>query len=140
MAFADDNARMLKKLQKDYGNNLVHVPFFLRFAFKRNFNKEWDKSDYAERKVFLIAYETDLEASQARDKEEAKEEAQAKKDAWLAKKAQAQKERDRLKAEQDEAKQEKADEIAQQKEFNDNLRDQKQKLQDMLRAAQQGNT
>ena len=57
------------KLQKEYGSDLTKAPFFLRFAFHKEFNKDWKKSDYSERKAFLTDYETNLAEEQAKKKQ-----------------------------------------------------------------------
>ena len=97
------------KLKKDFGPDLVHVPFFLRFSFSKQFNKDWKKSDYSERKAFLKDYETNLAADQSKQKAEARAEAEKEKERLLEKKrSSVQKERDRLRAQLAEEKAEKS--------------------------------
>src|ERR1700679_219596 len=60
------------KLQSEYGYDLIHAPFFLRFAFEKEFTKDWQKSDYPEREAFLKDYETNLAAEQKKEQVEAK--------------------------------------------------------------------
>ena len=41
------------QLQADFGSDLTKAPFFLRFQFSQEYNKDWEKSDYIERKDFF---------------------------------------------------------------------------------------
>ena len=60
------------QLQKEFGNDLTKAPFFLRFAYSKEFNKDWKDTDYSERRAFLMDYETNLAAKQAQEKIDAK--------------------------------------------------------------------
>jgi len=133
------NNKDLARLQKQFGHDLTKAPFFLRFAYYKEFNKDWKKSDFLERKEFLTQYEINLAKDQARDKEEAKEEAAKAKELWQEKKDALRNEKERLK---EEAAQEKAEQQAEderQKEFNAGVIAQQRNLQQMQRAATQLN-
>jgi hypothetical protein len=126
-------------LQKEFGADLSHAPFFLRFAFSKEFNKDWKKTDYLERKVFLTDYENDLAAEQAKEKVDAKAAAVQEREGTLAKKEALLKEKERLKAQKAEEKAEKLADEARQKEFDEAKREQQQELEQMRQQATQIN-
>ena len=105
-------------LQKEFGADLSHAPFFLRFAYSKEFNKDWKKTDYLERKAFLTEYETNLATDQAKEKAEAKVAAAEEKERYLANKEALLKEKNRLKAREAEEKAEKLADEERQKEFD----------------------
>ena len=72
----DDDA----KLKKEYGQDLTHVPYFLRFSFYEKYHRDWKETYYTERKFFLTNYETNLAADQAKEKAEVKAEADKEKE------------------------------------------------------------
>jgi hypothetical protein len=126
-------------LQKEFGDDLSHAPFFLRFAFNKEFNKDWGKSDYLERKIFLTNYETGLAVEQVKEKTDAKAAAAQEKERYLATKEALLKEKERLKAQEAEEKAEKLAEEKRQKEFDQATRKQQQELEQMEQQATQGN-
>ena len=135
----DDDAKLQTKLQEEFGTDLSHAPFFLRFAFSKEFNKDWKKSDYLERKVFLTDYETDLAADRAQEKADAKAAAAEEKELYLAKKEELRKEKERLRARKAEEKAEKLADEERQKEFDQAKREQRRELEQMQQQATQGN-
>jgi len=139
-SFADkDDAKMQAKLQKEYGYDLTHAPFFLRFAYYKEFDKDWKKTDYPERYAFLADYEISSAAQLAKDKAEAKAEAAQEKERLQEKKDALRKEKDRLKAEKAEEKAEKLEDEERQKEFNTAVNNQQRTLEEMKQQATQGN-
>ena len=135
----DDDAKLQTKLQEEFGRDLTHAPFFLRFAYYKEFNKDWKKTDYLERKAFLTDYETELAAQQAQEKADAKAAAAQEKERYLAKKEELRKEKERLRARKAEEKAEKLADEARQKAFDEAKREQQQELEQMKRQATQGN-
>jgi len=130
----------LVKLQKKYGYNLTKAPFFLRFAFHKEFNKDWKKSEFPERKAFLIDYEANLAKDQKKEREEAKEEADKEKELSLEKKEELRKENERLKAQHAQEKSEQEANQERQKDFNDGISQQEKYLQQMRREITQPQT
>ncbi|MDE2223504.1 MAG: hypothetical protein KGK03_10600 [Candidatus Omnitrophica bacterium] len=94
------------KLKSEYGNDLTHVPFFLRYSFLKTYNKDWYNSLYTERLDFLRDYETNVAAQKARDKAEAAQAAAEQKNRENEQKMILAKEKARKKAELDEEKDE----------------------------------
>lgn len=121
------------KLKSEFGPDLTKAPFFLRFSFSREYGKDWKKSFYAERKAFLSEYENNLTAQQARDKVEAKAEAQKERDLSREKREADREKSERLKTQlaQERAEQEEYDQ--EQKGFNSALKDQDREIQQMQR-------
>ncbi len=127
------------KLQKEFGKDLTHAPFFLRFSFYKKFNKDWKQTDYPERKFFLMDYENDLVIAKAKEKAEARAEADREKERLHEKKEALRKENDRLKAQEAEDRaEEKADE-ERQKEFDSSVGEQKRELEQLQQASSQSN-
>jgi len=134
---SDDNTKAENKLeakiQNEFGYDLTHVPFFLRFAYDKQFNKDWKDTDYPQRKAFLIDYENNLAEERAKYKEEAKTAAADEKDRLLEKREKQRKENEFLK---EQLAEEKADKLADkelQKQFKSNLTDQAKELAEMQR-------
>ena len=134
-SFAKDNE---PELQKEFGHDLTHVPFFLRFAFNKEFNKDWKKSDYPERKAFLTKYEANVAAEQVKEEAEQKAEAEREKERLREKNEAQHKADERLKASLAEEKSEKDADDERQKEFDKGLQTQQRELDDMRRQALQG--
>jgi hypothetical protein len=133
-----DDDKLLAKLQNEYGYDLTHAPFFLRFAFYKEFNKDWKRSDYLERKYFLTDYEINLEAQQAKEKTYAKIQADKEKELLYERKETLRKDKDRLKARKAKEKAEKLDDKEHQKEFYRTVKDQEKILEQMKREATKG--
>jgi len=128
-----DDAKLQVKLQKEFGYDLTHVPFFLRFSYYKKFDKNWKESDYPERLAFLKNYETNLAAEQVKEKADAKAAAAKEKERLGEKKEALRKEKERSKARLAEEKAEKKAEEGRQKEFNASVSEQKKELQQMTR-------
>jgi len=60
------------ELKNEFGADLTHVPFFLRYSFGQHYNEDWKDSTYSERKSFLIRYEDNLKKQKAQDIQDAK--------------------------------------------------------------------
>ncbi len=60
------------KLKNEFGPDLTHAPFFLRFSFLKEYSKDWKNSNYTERKSFLTHYENNVAAALAKEKADAK--------------------------------------------------------------------
>ena len=108
----------LVKLQNEFGYDLTKAPFFLRFAYYKEFNKDWKKTDYDERLSFLTDYEDGLAQQQAREKALAKAEAEDEKERLQEKKDAERREKDRLKARLAKYMQEAKEEADRQKALN----------------------
>jgi hypothetical protein len=104
-----DDDKLLAKLQNEYGYDLTHVPFSLRFAFYKEFDKDWERSDYLERKYFLTDHEINLKTQRTKEKTYAKVQADKEKELLYERKEALRKEKDRLKARKAEEKAEKFD-------------------------------
>jgi hypothetical protein len=120
-------------LQNEYGRDLTHVPFFLRNAYYLKYHVDWKSTYFTERKVFLRAYDTNLAAEQVKEKALAKAEAAKEKERLRLKKQEDRKIKDRLKAQADEEKAEEKSDRDRQREFNQELRSQADELKDMKR-------
>ena len=125
------------KLQEEFGSDLTHVPFFLRFAFSKEFNKDWKKSNYPQREAFLRDYESNLAAQQKQEKIETQALAQKNKEILLEKKEEQHREKDRLKARLEKERAEEKAEKERQKEFSTLLNEQQKELNDMRQQATQ---
>ncbi len=68
-------AQQEEQLKQEFGPDLTHVPFYLRYSFARHNNASWESSTYSERKAFLIKYEEGVAAQEQKQKEEAKAQA-----------------------------------------------------------------
>lgn len=119
------------KLQTEYGYDLTHVPFFLRYDYESKYHKYWSKTYYLDRKYFLLDYETNLAVEKLKNKAEAKAEAEKEKRRLNEKKAALKKEKDRLKARIDEQKAEALEDKNRQKDFNGQLHAQNKEIQQM---------
>ena len=135
-SFAKDDD---SKLQKEFGPDLSHAPFFLRFAFSKEFNKDWGKSDYSERKAFLTDYETNLTTKQKQEAVDAKTAATEEKERLRAQKAELRQEKEKLKTQEAEEKAEKAAREEFIKETTEAEKEQHKELAEMERQATQGN-
>lgn len=132
------DAKLQAKLQSEYGADLTHAPFFLRFAFKKEFNKDWKKTDYLERKAYLTDYEMNLMAQQKQEKNEARAEAIKEKERLNAQRDADLKEKERLNAEADEQRAENLEDEERQRSFNASVNDQQRELQEMQRESTEG--
>ncbi len=138
-SFADTNAaKMQAKLQKEYGWDLTKVPFFLRFAYYKEFNKDWKETDYPQRLSFLTDYEIQLAAEQAKEKAETQAATAKEKERLREKKEAERKEKERLKAQLAKEKAEKKADEEEQKEFDRGISQQQKTLEQMKREATQG--
>ena len=138
LSFAqNDDAKMQAKLQKEFGYDLTHAPFFLRFSYNKAFNKDWKESDYPERFGFLRDYEINLAAQQAKEKAEAEALAAKEKERLLEKKEALRKEKERLKAIEARKKADRLAEEERQKRFKTGLYNEKKSLEEMQRLFQQ---
>lgn len=133
----NDEAKLEAKLQKEFGYDLTHVPFFLRFSFSKEFDKDWKDSDYLERKVFLADYEKNLAIKQAMEKAEAKAAAAKEKELFLEKKEALSVEKERLKARLVQEKSQRLAEKKRQRELKADLKEQHKTLQEMMREFEQ---
>jgi hypothetical protein len=124
-------------LKQEYGQDLTHVPFYLRYAFLKAYHKDWENSYYIERESFLKDYKENLAIQNAKDRAEEKAEADAEKARQQAKQDELRKQQDRLKAELAEEKAEEDDDYQRQKEFDDTIKQQEQQLQQMQLQMQQ---
>ena len=128
----------LVKLQNEFGYDLTKAPFFLRFAYYKEFNKDWKKTDYDERLSFLTDYEDGLAQQQAREKALAKAEAEDEKERLQEKKDAERREKDRLKARLAKDMQEAKEEADRQKALNQAVVDQQRVLQEMRQQSTEG--
>ena len=94
----NDEAKLQAKLQKEFGHDLTHAPFFLRFAYYKEFDKDWKETDYLERKAFLGDYETQSAAEQAKEEADAKAQIAKEKERLREKREALRKENEQLKA------------------------------------------
>ncbi len=131
----DDEAKLVSHMQKDYGRDLTQVPFFLKFSYYKQFDKEWGETDYLQRKVFLEKYEKETAAEKAKTKAELEAEAIKERAILQAKMNEQRKKRDRLKAELAKEKAEKREDAQRQREFDDALKEQKRELKLMQQLA-----
>jgi hypothetical protein len=136
-SFADnsDDTKLEAKLQKEYGYALTHVPFFLRFAYFKEFDKPWTETNYPEREAFLADYVVNITAEKAKEKADAKAAADIEKNRILDKKETQRKEKDRIKALKAQKKEEKSIEEERQKKFDTSVHDQKKILEELRRNA-----
>ena len=137
-SFAGNQDKQEAKLQKEFGHDLTHAPFFLRFAYYKEFDKDWKETDYLERKAFLGDYETQSAAEQAKEEAEAKAQIAKEKERLRAKQAALRKEQERLKAEATEEKSVKREAEERLKEGNMADKQQQQELGQMTQQATQG--
>lgn len=93
LSFAKDDD---SKLKREYGQDLTHVPFFLRFDFSKKYGIDWKDTYYAQRRVFLKDYDISYEAEQKKEKAEARAEADRKKAYLIAKRDALLKEKHRI--------------------------------------------
>ncbi len=128
----NDDAKLQAKLQKEYGYDLTKAPFFLRFSYYKEFNKDWKKTDYPERLSFLEDYETRSAAEQAKEKAEAKAAAVKEKERLREKKEALGKEKERLKAQLAKEKAQQLADKERQKEFDTSVKEQRKGLQQMM--------
>jgi|GEM_PF-2199348 len=120
------------KLKQEYGQDLTKAPFFLRFSYGREFNKEWDQTTYKERKAYLKDYDTKVANQQAQDKADAKAEVLKERELSQEKRQEDLQERDRIREDAEEQKAEDEEDAQRQKDFNDTVKDQQREL-DQLR-------
>jgi hypothetical protein len=125
------------KLKQEYGQDLTKAPFFLRFAYTKEYNKDWANTDFDERESFLKEYEANLLKQQAQDKVDAKAAAQAEKERANEKRQEDLDERERLREEAAENKEEELEDAQRQKDFDQSLRDQQKELAQMRQESQE---
>jgi hypothetical protein len=133
LSFANKNDEA--KLKAEYGPELTHVPYVIRFAYNEKYHHDWTKTYYSDRKFFLLDYEANLAADQAKKKAEALAEADKEKARIAERKAELKKESDRLKAEKAKEKAQEYDDSQRQKEFNTTVSEQQKEIRDMQRQA-----
>jgi hypothetical protein len=124
------------KLQAEFGKDLTKAPFYLRYAYTQKFNRDWGKTDYAQREAFLKDYEINLAKNQAKQRAEAKAEALKERQEMLEKKYEDIKDRAILKDEEAQDKEQEQEDAQRQKDFDSALRDQQRELEQMQRQAQ----
>jgi hypothetical protein len=121
------------KLKAEFGQDLTHAPYFIRFAFYERYHRDWKTTYYTDRKYFLTAYETNVAADQAKEKARAKAEAAKEKERVDEAKEVLRRQKDRLKAQLEKEKAEKRDDRERQKEFDDSVRGQQREIRQMQR-------
>lgn len=126
-------------LQNEYGQDLTQAPFFLRFAYQRKYDKDWSKTTYTERKVYLKDYETGLVKQKAQDKADALAQAQSDKELRSEQREADLQARGQLREEEEENKADEAADEQRQKDFDASLKEQQKELEQMQRAAVEGN-
>lgn len=127
------------KIKKEFGPDLTQAPFFIRYSFSKQYDKDWGESTYSEREAFLTKYEANLTAEQKQEKADAKALAEEKKERLQEKKRIQRKLADRIKAEIDEEKANKKEDKDRQRDFDKMIKDQQRDLQQMEREASQDN-
>ena len=126
-------------LHNEYGADLTHAPFFLRYSFHKQYKKDWKDSTYSQRRDFLANYESNIDAEQAQEKADAKAESRNEKDR-LRQQRQAERDaRESLRAQAAAEKAEQKEGRDRQKDFNSMLKDQQKELQQMQKDTTQGN-
>lgn len=125
------------KLKQEFGQDLTHAPFFLRFSYSKQYGKEWKESNYEERKDFLAMYENNIVTEKLKEKAEAKAEADRQKELLSEKKRIKRRIEDRIKAELAQEKADKKYDEERQKAFDNTLKEQRKELQDMVKELQQ---
>lgn len=126
-----DEEKYLPGLQKEYGRDLTHTPFFLRFSFQKEFNKLWKESNYPEREYFLLMYVKNIDEENKKEKDKAAAQAQYDKQRAIEKKELLIKQRNRLKAQLAKEKTEKLEDTQRQKSFIDVIKNQEEQLRQM---------
>ena len=121
------------KLKNEFGSDLTRAPFSVRYSFLRQYDKEWDESNYNERKTFLTNYKANSDAQQQKEKADAKALAQKDRDRQREKKLFKQKIAARLKADEAEKREYNNELKYRQKAFNRLVKDQKSELEKMVR-------
>ena len=134
----NDEAKLEAKLEKEFGHDLTHAPFFLRFAYYKEFDQDWKETDYMERKAFLEDYETQSAAEQAKEEAEAKAQIAKEKERLREKREALRKENEQLKAQLAQERAEKREDEERQKEFDRSLKEEQKILQQMKQLATQG--
>ena len=125
------------QLKQEFGQDLSHAPFFLRFSFLKQYGMDWKESSYSERKNFLTRYENGVAAELAQEKAEAKAESDKEKERQHEKDRIARKIKARLKAEAAEEKAEKDEYTERQKSFHQVVVGQQRELDQMVQSLQQ---
>ena len=134
LAFAKDDDT---KLQSEFGQDLTHAPFFLRYSFFKHFNKDWKESKYEERRSFLADYEEKVLVEQNKEQEEVNAEALKKKENERQNQEALRQENNKLKAEQQQEKDAQDSETQRQKEFNTDLNEQQKQMEQLQKELEQ---
>jgi len=119
------------KLKSEYGQDLTHAPFIIRYAFYNELHEEWGKSDYAQRKAFLTNYDRKLKEEQRLDKAEARAESNHYKEILSQKKVALRKKEQIQRAEADEDKEEQRADEERQNSFAREVEQQQRELNQM---------
>jgi len=133
------------RLQSVYGKDLTQAPFYLKFAFQKQFNQDWSKSYYTDRKQFLMDYENSVDLDAKKAQAQAKQEAQEEKEQLLEEKQEAKEKNLKLRAEHLKELAEAREEKERQREFYAQIKKQQQEIdqlnsQTKAEAAQQSTT
>ena len=127
------------KIKEEFGKDLTHAPFTLRFSFSKKYHKDWKQSSFAERKAFLTAYEIGLAQDAAQARAQARADAAYRRDRANQARAAARAERDKERAESAEARAEAKADADRNKAFNSAVLSHQKELQQMERNLSQGN-
>jgi len=127
------------KIKEEFGKDLTHAPFTLRFAFSKRYHIDWKQSTFAERRTFLTNYEIGVEQDARHARDQARADAAYRRDRANQSRAAARAHRDKEKAEAAAARAEAKETSDRNKSFNKTVTDQQKELQQMEHSLSQGN-
>jgi hypothetical protein len=124
-------------LQAEYGRDLTHVPYFLRYSFYNDYHLDWKKSNYAERHVFLEKYQISLAQQQIQEREDERLAKQDEREKIHAQREAERAEKDREKADLAEQRAEERENQDREKQFSTLVKEQQQEAQQIQQEQQQ---
>ena len=127
------------KIKEEFGKDLTHAPFTLRFSFSKKYHKEWKESTFAERRAYLTAYEIGVDQDKAQTRAQARADALYRRDRANAARQAARAQRNKQMADAQEVKAEARADADRNKAFNKEVSSQHKDLQQMLKNQSQGN-
>ncbi len=115
----------------EHGPDLLKAPFAARYRFENAYHKDWPKSSYVERKEFLTNWHMQIREDQKKQKIEQRKEKLLEKEKQQIKKEALIKERNRIKKNNQEAKDEHKEYITRGKSLDKKVSEQARRIRQM---------
>ena len=130
-SYADDKEIDVEQLQAQHGEELMSVPFVMRYKFLKASGREWEDSSFDERLDFLNGWYSELNQDKEKVAAEAKAQSTQEKEETRQKKDEQRSKKEKAKQEARAKKEEQQQEEAEQKAFEKEVKERKQAIKEL---------